>query len=215
MFLVEGGSSGAYALGQIFEQAEDVISDEQVERVLAPVLQRIRAGEFDHFYRRRQSTLGPPYILVAASMVAVLIISLFAHIDTVRQFVGTGAIVETLEHVEISASIGGVALFEQAIPDYAFLLRGDIRNAELAIADRHDSRLLGRAGLGDGNTYRFEPLPDGSYRALAMLPIDAEHVQGIEIGRILVANGQAQLILSEGLENFWEGVEIHICLVGS
>ena len=183
--------------------------------MLAPVIQRIRSGEFDHLYRRRPSKLSPPYILASAAMVAVLIISLVAHIDTVRRFVAIPTIVETLEHAEITASIGGVALFEQVLPDYAFLLRGDIRNVELAIAEHQDSQLLGRSGMGDGNTYRFGPLPDGSYRALAMLPTDAEYVQGVEIGRIVVAGGQAQLVLSEGLENFWEGVEIYICLTGS
>ena len=213
--MVEGGSGGAYALGQIFEQAEEVISSEQVERVLTPVIQRIMSGEFDHLYRRRQSVQWFPYLLCATAMVAVMVVALIAHIDTIRLVVDTGTVVETLEYVEVSVTDGGVALFEQTVPDYAFLLRGDIRNVELAIAGRYDSRLLGRSGMGDDNTYRFDPLPDGSYRALAMLPTTAEHVQGIEIGRIFVADGQAQLMLSEGLENFWEGVEIRICLTGS
>ena len=182
--------------------------------MLTPVLQRIRAGEFDHLYRRRRSALNAPYLLAATTMVAVLIIALATHLGTMRYIVGDRTVVETLGHVEVSAT-GGIALFEQVLPDYAFLLRGDIRNVELGIAEHQDGLLLGRSSMGNGNTYRFEPLPDGSYRALAMLPSGAEDVPGVEIGRILVTDGQAQLILSEGLENFWEGVEIRICLMGS
>ena len=210
---MEGGSGGAYALGRILEQAEEVISSQQVERVLAPVLQRIRAGEFDHLYRRRSRALSPPYMLAAATMVAVLVVSLVAHIGTLRHVIG-GTVVETIEYVEVSPT-GGVALFEHVLPDYAYLLRGNIRNVELGIAEHRDGLLLGRSSMGNGNTYRFEPLPDGSYRALAMLPTDAEDVPGIDIGRIIVVNGQAELVLSEGLGNFWEGVEIYICLMGS
>ena len=213
--MVEPGVSGAYALGQIFEEAEGVITNEQVERVLSPVLERIMAGEFDGIYRRRRNSLRAPFLVAATAMVAVFIVTIAANYETMRQVMGVGTIVETLEHVQIERYIGGVELIEQIVPGYSALIGGDIRNVELGIADRQESQLLGRSCMCDENTFRFDPLPDGQYRALALLPEGGEAFQGVEIGMIVVADGLAQLVLSEGLENFWEGVDIQICLTGS
>ena len=214
--MADSGVNGAYALGQIFEEAEKVISSEQVERVLSPVIQRIRSGEFDHLYRKRQSAMRLPYLIAATAMVAVLVVALAARVDTIRQAVSLGTIVETLEHVEISQQMGGTELLEQIAPGYSAFIGGNIRNIELGIADRQDSWLLGRSSMGEDNTFRFGSLPDGRYRALALLPYGVESsFEGVEIGSIVVADGWARIVLSEGLENFWEGVEIQICLMGS
>jgi hypothetical protein len=46
------------SLGQLFDYyLIDSVTDEQVERVLAPVLDMIRAGAFDRFGPERQGTL--------------------------------------------------------------------------------------------------------------------------------------------------------------
>ena len=216
--MAQASASGAYALGHIFEEAEKVISSEQVERVLSPVIQRIRSGEFDHLYRGRKSSSLLPYLVAATTMVAVLVVALVSRVDTVRQFLGNVTIVETIQYVEVlqtGGPLGGTALLEQIVPGFSYVIGGDIRNVELAIADRQDGRLLGRAGMGDDNTYRFGAVPDGHYRALVLPPTGEETFQGVEIGSVVVVDGRAQLVLSEGLENFWEGVEIQICLMGS
>ncbi len=63
-------------LKQIFEKyAEDSITDEQVQRILAPVLQMIRDGKFD---RRRRFTWQAKLLISALTAVLILAVVVFA-----------------------------------------------------------------------------------------------------------------------------------------
>jgi len=189
--------------------------------VLTPVLERIRRGDFDNPQTKpKEKTIQLPYLLMATAMVAVVVVALVAHISSLRQVAISEAFVETIDYAEIPSTnipLAGAALLEQLAPQIApgheSALGGNVRNIELAIADRVDGRLYGVATMGDNDVFWFDVLPDGSYRAVAMLPTtETQSFHGIEIGTIVVADGKAQLVLSEGLENFWEGVDIQICL---
>ena len=214
------GSAGGHVLGRIFDRhIEETISDGQVEQVLAPVLVMVRQGRFE---RSRNSQRGSdiPYLLAATAMVAVMVVALVASISAIRLF-GSERFVETVEYVQIpqtSVPLSGPQLIAKVAPEYAALVGGDMRNVELAIVEPQDGKLHGTSAMGEDRVFRFDsPLADGTYRAVAMLPARDENVRGsgIEIGSVVVAGGSAHLELSVGLENFWEGVEIQICLMGS
>ncbi len=55
MFIVDEERKSSVLRRMIVKYAEDSITDEQVARVLAPVLARIRAGEFDQGKRKRRA----------------------------------------------------------------------------------------------------------------------------------------------------------------
>jgi len=148
-------------------------------------------------------------------MVAVAVVALISNIQTMT-VVSDHPHVEILEHFELPATstpLAGPALFEKIAPGRADIIGGDIRAIKLAVVDTK-GHLLGMAKMEDDGVFWFDLLPDAAYRAMALLPADEDaSFSGIEIGSLVVAHGRASLVLSEGLENFWEGVEIRVCLV--
>ena len=220
-YLMSGITSSPrdHALGQMFVlHMEETITGQQVERVLGPVLLLARQGGV------RQREAKPkrsqyPYLLAATAMVAVVVVSVASNVLSMRQAEEEGTYVEVLKHFELpptGVSLGGPALFEKMAPGYAYLIGSDVRNIKLGIVDAQSRHLLGSAAMNYDGVFRFDPLSDGSFRAVALLPTyyDATF-SGIEIGNIVVTNGVADLMLKRGLENFWEGVDIQICLMGS
>ena len=157
-----------------------------------------------------------PYLLTATAMVAVVVVAMISNLTTMQVVDDSvDAHVEIVEFLHVQPSnvpLGGPALFEQIDPGYAGIIGGDIRNIKLALVDA-ERHLLGVASMEEGGIFRFDHLPDGSYRALALPPDYEIHFSGIEIGSLVVTQGRAQLVLSRGLENFWEGAEIQIWLM--
>ena len=211
-----------HALGQMLViHMEETITGQQVERVLAPALLAARQGGARRQTNRPRKgrVLQYPYLLAATAMVAVVVVSVLSNVMSMRQ-VGIGdTYVEIIKHFELppeGVSLAGPELFEKIAPGYMDLIGGDVRNIRLAVVDAQNRSLLGETTKGDDGVFRFDPLPDGNHRAVALLPAryDAPF-SGIEIGSIVVADGSASKILNRGLENFWEGVDIQICLMGS
>ena len=63
-------------LKEIFDRyAEDTITEEQVQRVLAPVLRMIREGRFDKLRKRRFSWRENPVISVIAVLMLVIVVA--------------------------------------------------------------------------------------------------------------------------------------------
>ena len=214
------GSNGAYVLERIFAQyIEETITDQQVERVISPVLAMVRQGRFEVV--RRRNPFQWPYLVAATAMVVVVTVALATHVGEMGEvnLPGRNAIAETIKYISIPQTVTpltGIELFEKAAPGYADRLEGDMRNIQLAVADTYDGgRLFGVAMMCEGNIFRFDPLPDRSYRLLALLPVDDVSFRGMEIGSLTVRGGNPYLTLNDGLENFWEGVEMRICLMGS
>jgi len=216
------GPPGDNALGMIFElHIEEAISGQQVERVLAPVLAMVRQSGIQQreTQPKKHRALQYPYLLTATAMVAVVVVGLLSNLQDIRWIGSSDTHVEVVKHIEIpqtNVPLVGSALLQKIAPGHAALIGGDVRNIELAIVEACSRHLLGVSTMGADGFFRFDPLPDAVYAAVALLP---EHedapFSGIEIGSLVVTNGRASLMLSEGLENFWEGVEIQICLMGS
>ncbi|MCL2857706.1 MAG: hypothetical protein FWE19_08335 [Oscillospiraceae bacterium] len=213
------GPTRGSALGLIFAlQMEEAISDQQVERVLGPVLAMVKQGGLRREAEQpKRKTLQYPYLLTATAMVAVVVVGLLSNLEAIRMVDSSNIHVEVVRHFELPAvALPGPVLFEKVAPDYAYRIGGNVRRIELAVVEISSRHLLGVSAMGSDGVFRFDPLSDGNYRAVAMLP---EHEDatfgGIEIGSLVVTGGRASLVLSEGLENFWEGVEIQICLLGS
>ena len=211
-----------HALGQMLVlHMEETITGQQVERVLGPALLIVRQGGTRGQRQRPQKKRISqyPYLLAATAMVAVVVVSMASNLQTTRQAGEDGIYVEILKHFELpptAVSLAGPELFEKIAPNYAALIGGDIRNIRLAIVDAHNRYLLGAAAMDNDGVFRFDPLTDGSYRAVALLPERYGALfSGIEIGSIVVTDGIANKILNRGLENFWEGVDVQICLMGS
>jgi len=219
------GTSQVHPLGQIIElHIEETISDHQVERVLAPVLDMVRRSAYDVPQRPeayeppetpKSRSLQYPYLLTATAMVAVVVVALFSNLQGMRHDYYEGeedAKVEVVEFLEIpttSIPLSGTEIIRQVLPGFV----GDLSDVELGVANAQ-GHLLGLAGM-EGGAFRFDHLPDGNFRALALLPGTHARIGGIEIGSLIVTNGTARLVLSEGLENFWEGADIQIWITGS
>ena len=213
------GSATGHPLGQIFHRhVDETISDQQVDRVLAPVLAMVKLGGLTQARARpeKRRVLQFPYLLTATAMVAVVTVAVVTNVVNMRIHESSDhAHVGIVEHIAIphtSYPLTGPAIIERI--DSGF--RGDMREIRLAIADMQ-GHLLGVAAKEEGGIFRFDLLPDGDHKAMALLPyyLVGEDFRGIKIGSLNVTNGSAQLLLSEGLENFWEGADIQVWLTGS
>jgi len=157
-------------IGQIMkEHSHELISDEQIERVLAPIRARINAGEFSKQRRRNKkiliSTLGG-VALLALMAVALLFWS------PLQAEVAAGQAQDTQGRImEIEAP---------SIPQAGISAELAVKAEDFTLENGQTSEIVTAAG---------ETIPDGTWRILATLD-----GQRIEIGWITVENGTTRLI---------------------
>jgi len=147
--------------------AEEMISDEQVARVLGPIQKRIQAGEFDRPARkhRKFSVLG--------AMAVALVVLAFAVYP--RYEASTSAPSQSIVEIQ---SLG--------IPLAGSPFTGDQVTVKVAFALVNE-RSMETIYLPDGA--QMHAVPDGTWRVVVTL-----NGESAQAGRLVVAGGTAKLI---------------------
>ena len=163
------------------------ITDEQVRRMLEPILRMIREGRFDRpsvFSRWLQAV-----VVAAAAVAAVALIVAFVRCDNMRE-----SFMADVPNITISTV--GAASYERGYEMFAsVVLQGrNTRDAKFVVYDESGAAIIGAAVMKEDGSYRFSVIPDGDYRLVAILPAYPESERNVDIGRLIVTGGRYRLI---------------------
>jgi hypothetical protein len=165
----------SYTMKQFFElQEQETISDEQVERILAPVLQMIQQGKFSK--RNRVWRRIRKIVIGSAVCVAVIALAFMAP----RMWVDIPEVEIPLVSTPFSESSlsGMVKLGEKGVNDVVLTLLDIDRGTSTAIVT-----------VGGGN-YAFDEIPTGNYRLEVEPPSGMELENGTDGFYLTVTDGE-------------------------
>ena len=153
-------------LKRVFDRyTEDTITDEQVERVLAPVLMLIKDHGFErprwHRFSWQIQLMAP--VATAATLIATVAITCLS---------GSGS------------SVSGYVYLEDVAAD----------NIEVLLFDTKSMEAAGTSMTDQNGAYSFHGIPDGSYKLCVLLPKDVLLVDTDENG-IANINQTAEFIV--------------------
>jgi hypothetical protein len=159
------------AFRQILEQqVEETITDEQVQRVLAPVLERIRNGEFDRPRRRRR-------FVRTAYAAATLLVCLGLGIAF------ASGRPQAVPEADIQRQTAIVTIQDQPVPlagptdvnslsGTAVLPGSETGCVLVRLVDAETGEVVAVMQTDESGQYAFEGFADGTYRVEAAMPND-------------------------------------------
>jgi len=197
------GRSEIPALKQIFDQvAEETISEEQVQRVLAPVLARIHAGEFGR--PRRFAWLWQPVAAVAAVALLALTVAVSQGGLKPGRYV-------TLPDIRIPLAAPAQ---ENRLDGRVMLADEGVGGVELELVDAESMERCAAAVTAEDGSYSFRNIADGSYRLRILPPagmtVSPADATADDAGVWVTVNGERELIFGEDGERSCAGVDIPI-----
>jgi len=197
---IENKAFDAQTLKKIYEMhEEETISDEEVQRVLEPVLAMIKEGKFDtprRLYAR---------ILPLATVAAVLVVT--ATVTMVR----SGIVNDPITEIEDTRP----PLFE-TIPVYRsisgrIVLEGEsLDGVVVVIVDAERLIDIGTAITDREGVFVFNNLPNGTYRIKAALAEGMRIVDEPDSDGWIKVNGSVDLVINDDSENIWDIGDIYL-----
>lgn len=188
-------------LKEIFDIfAEDTITDEQINRILAPVLKLIREGKFRKTRRDRIAFFTLPLLSMAAVIVliATVVISQRGVVENKR-----------------------ITVIEPLVPLSNFLKEGDnellgrayhknsgLEGVVLQLQDTKTGTIVSTITNSDGQ-YTFSKIPDGVYKVKVVLPEDMRLVNGGTEGYITI-DGTTDIKFGMDNERTAETIDIEV-----
>jgi len=193
-------------LKRIFDKyADQMISDEQVRRVLAPVIKMIKAGRFDTKPKqqpqpnpKKRTPWAQAFALVAAT-ITIMIAAVFMHQNS------------PYNALNIMPATGATLSVAQA-PGWTTqspTAQGRDVSAVLRLVGTDNEQEF--SATEEVGIYTFSGIPDGTYQFVIVLHPNAEGVQSELIGELTVEDGRAVLVVDAEQQDLWKGVEIEIC----
>jgi len=175
-------STEAPALKRIFDKcAEQVISDEQAWRVLAPIIKMIKAGKFE---KPRPASFYVKMLITVAAAVTIAVTVIFMHqnspYNALMNIAGTE---NTLANAGWSGYISLAHIEERGGGDIAF---------RLVSAD--NTEVFDAAVTEEVGVYTFRGIPDGNYRLMALLSPLTDALHSEQVGELVVKDGRAVLV---------------------
>jgi hypothetical protein len=173
---------------QLFDQYEkDTITEEQIQRVLAPVLQMIREGKFSRRRRfQRVRKIGAGVAVCSAAIVTLVI-------NRMPPKVLVNIPDESVPLADTTVAAGSLS-------GKVTLEGKGINGVVLTLVDTDSGGVTEAVTNGDGE-YAFEELPDGRYR-LEVEPPSGMLLEGGDDSLIFAMTGQEDL----------KGVDIRLCI---
>jgi len=173
------------AAKQMFDlHADEIISDEQVGQLIAPLHNMIKDGIFD---RPKRFSWWPQLLLMIVAVVTILIVASFARGD-MRPDPAAGGLAAM---PNAQTQLAGVPPEDNILPGYMILPGAYINCVMLALVNEENMNIILISALDDG-VFAFTDIPDGKYRIIATLCAQTEF--SVEVGQLVVAGGISKLI---------------------
>jgi len=216
--MYSGGVTNRYAqastLKHMFDRhAEETISDEQVRRVIAPVLARIKTGEFNRPHEKtiekpedklnRVFRLLPQAVASIAAAAVVISATIFWQNGSKNILVEIPGANPPLagKIPAVNTLIGGLTLEGQGIS-----------GVELTLIETRNMQVVGTAVTDDDGDFSFRNIKDGTYMLVALPFAYSVSGEAIEVGIWTVANGKIEPVNGVNIKDLWKGAEMILCL---
>jgi hypothetical protein len=194
-----GISSDSEMIRHIFEPyVEESISDEQVQRILAPIREMILAGKFN----RRRRFLRK-YAIPAA--IAAFLLTIILPLATVSGFGD-----EIREITDNPVPLAGPVLEENTLSGRVMMEGSGVEGIAVALVDTEQMKSVGIVTSLEEGSYILTDVPDGSYRLTTILPPSMDVVSDTIENTWIIVDGTAEIIFGGEAGQELEGADIWV-----
>ena len=190
-------------LKEIFDRyAEETITDEQLQRVLAPVLKMIQDQKFKKSRWRRYSWLMKPVVSVVAVVAIIAIVAVTQKNGVVDRdiVIQDNEVPLVARAVSMSSLAGRVCLEDNGVDGIA-----------VSLVDTTSMKIVETAITNADGAYSFQTIPVGTYRLKVLLPDGMALVDGNTDGTVMV-NQKTELLIDGKTVIEMKGVDIPVWL---
>ena len=192
-------------LKQIFDIEADNITEEELGRIIEPVLEMIRAGEFDKQEKEKEHDIIRllPRLVAAVAIVAIMIVAL-----------GLGYMMQDSMIFIPDPPVPLAELFAVEHNRFSGLVTAEgagVGGVILTLINTEDMSEVVSV-TGSNGRYSFGVIDDGTYRLFVRVPSSPELPRNLNGGLWVTTDGVARLEQSGELEIMQEGAEIRICI---
>lgn len=179
------------------QYGNEVISDCDVSRLLAPINIMIDEGKFD---KPRLFSWWPQTLVVAAVAAALAVVITLSGSDHAHEALRVGDLVEITD-LRIPLA-GAPNVDENALSEFVIMPIRDLENTNFMLIDDINLEEINIPVKGfDGNyALSFYGISDGSYTLKALFENGDERTYAVEVGRITIINGVIDFVMEKDLE---------------
>ena len=188
--------------------ADETISEEQVERVLRPILLRIEAGEFKP--RRKNSVKRAVFSTVAAAAVLIMGIAIELTRSVPAANISTGFVIIPESRPPLASSI----LHRQTLYGKVTVEDKGIEGAMLELHLVGDEQIKKTTQTNQLGMFSFDEPEDGTYTLRVKAP-EMGHTEMFYAGTWIVAGGRVGLVSEGAYKVLYDGMEILLCLTNT